>query len=34
MGNWGDFQGLNEATGGGRGTKTTKIEATSFINGP
>ena len=34
MGNWGDFQGLNEATGGGRGSKNLKIGATSFMDGP
>ena len=34
MGFWGDFQGLTEATGGGRGVKKSKIETTSFIDGP
>ena len=34
MGIWGDFQGLTEATGGGRGAKNAKIEATSFMDGP
>ena len=34
MGFWGDFQGLIEATGGGRGAKNAKIEATSFMDGP
>ena len=31
---WGDFQGLPEATGAGRGSKNSKIEATSFMDGP
>ena len=31
---WGDFQGVTEATGGGRGSKTAKIEATSVMDGP
>ena len=34
MGFWGDFQGLTEATGGGRGSKNAKLEATSFMDGP
>ena len=34
MGIWGDFQGFTEATGGGRGSKTAKIEATSFMDRP
>ena len=34
MGFWGDFQGLNGATGGGRGVKNSKIGATSFMDGP
>ena len=34
MGIWGDFQGLIEATGGGRGSKNSKIRATSFMDGP
>ena len=29
-----DFQGLTEATGGGRGSDTAKIEVTSFMDGP
>ena len=31
---WGDFQGLTEVSGGGRGVKSAKIEATSFMDGP
>ena len=36
MGFWGNFQGLTEATGAGEGggSKTMKIEATSFMDGP
>ena len=34
MGIWVDFQGLTEATGGGRGSKNAKIEATSFMDAP
>ena len=31
---WDDFQGLSGVTGGGRGSKNTKIGVTSFMNGP
>ena len=34
MGIWGDFQGLTEATGGGRGVKNAKIDGTLFMDGP
>ena len=34
MGFWGDFQGLNEATGEGGGSKNSEIEATLFMDGP
>ena len=34
MGFSGNFLGLTEATGGGRGSKSKKIEATSFMDGP
>ena len=34
MGILGDFQGLTEATGGGRGVKNAKIEATLFMDAP
>ena len=33
LGFWGDFQGLTEATGGGRGSENAKIEATLFMDG-
>ena len=34
MGFWGNFQGLTEGTGEGGGSKSAKIEATSFMDGP